>query len=200
MATPQEIRLRRLKNDYQEMVNIRGEVIDWEITEGQAPYPEGYRLKLNVRTISNETPEYSGTHELQLTLPEAYPQAPPQIEFLSEPLPYHPNWYKSGRWCFGTWEMSEGLGHHVIRMVRTLQYDQEITNEHSPANYDANDWYVAHKNSGMFPSDAQILPDPTRTCEENQAPPKRSSFRIEGFGSESTPAEDQKPKPRFRID
>jgi hypothetical protein len=81
---------------------------------------------------------------------------------LTQPQPFHPNWYTGGRWCSGDWNMSEGLGHHVIRMVRTLQFDRDITNEYSPANREANEWYKQHKNSNRFPCDTQILPDPTK--------------------------------------
>ena len=59
---------------------------------------------------------------------------PPKTVMVSAPQPFHPNWFTSKNWCFGTWSMSEALGDHVIRMVKTLQFDLDITNEHSPAN------------------------------------------------------------------
>ena len=47
-------------------------------------------------------------------------------------------------------------------MVKTLQYDSDITNVvGSPANSDAKDWYLQKRNSGLFPCDRQLLPDPT---------------------------------------
>src|SRR5690349_13099934 len=104
---------------------------------------------------------------------------------ISAPFPFHPNWNKEGLWCHGTWIISEGLGHNVVRMIRTLQFDLEITNEGSPANWDAKNWYSQHKNSGLFPCDRQVLPDPTATAA---ATAKR--FVITG----QTPA-----PPRFRI-
>ena len=80
----------------------------------------------------------------------------------SSPQPFHPNWYRDKRWCYGKWDISEGLGHHVIRMIRTLQFDPEITDSNSPANGDARDWYLANQHQNLFPCDRKILPDPTK--------------------------------------
>ena len=57
--------------------------------------------------------------------------------------------------------MSEALGDHVIRMIKTLQFDLDITNENSPANNEANAWYISKKYSGIFPCDKTKLPDPS---------------------------------------
>ena len=104
---------------------------------------------------------------------------------LDEPFVYHPNWFKNGRWCYGTWEMSEGLGRHMIRMIRTLQYDMEITNEHSPANEEARNWYLRMRNSGIFPCDKQEMPDPTK----ERAVKKSTGFKITGFGTDTAAQE-----------
>ena len=160
--TPQEIRNLRLKNDYKEMVNIKGSIISWEATKGTPPYVEEYNVTINIRGIVGEGPKYRNSHIIYLKLPPNYPIAAPQVEMISKPIVYHPNWYRAGKWCYGTWLMSEGLGHHIIRMIRTLQYDLDITNENSPANSSANSWYKSHKRSGIFPCDSTILPDPTK--------------------------------------
>lgn len=55
---------------------------------------------------------------------------------------------------------SESLGAFVIRMVKSLQFDPDVTNELSPSNAEAKAWYAANKNSGLFPCDRQKLPDP----------------------------------------
>jgi hypothetical protein len=80
---------------------------------------------------------------------------------ITRPAPFHPNWWESGKWCYGTWMPSESLGNFVIRMIKTLQFDQSITNPESPANRDANVWYLSNKYSGWFPCDKQQPPDPT---------------------------------------
>jgi ubiquitin-protein ligase len=160
--TPQEIRSLRLKNDYEEMVNIKGAIIDWKAVRGNPPYVEEYELTVNVNGIISDVPAYRSQHIIKLVLPADYPNKPPEIHMLSIPFVFHPNWYVVGRWCYGKWLMPEGLGHHVLRMIRTIQYDSEITNENSAANIEANKWYLSKRNSRLFPCDRKVLPDPTK--------------------------------------
>lgn len=159
MPTPQEIRRIRLENDHKEMRNIQGSIISF--TAKGTP-PDEYTVTVKVRGIIGPGPDYRDEHRLRVRLPADYPASAPEIVMLSKPQPYHPNWFSSGKWCFGTWDMAEGLGHYVVRMIRTLQYDTEITNERSPANSDANHWYVNNRHKGFFPCDRQDLPDPTK--------------------------------------
>jgi ubiquitin-protein ligase len=161
MSTPQEQHRIRIKNDYQEMLNIKGRIVDWKPVVGTPPYVEAYELTVNVRTIIGSRPEYRDTHIIRVTLPANYPTVPPLVVMQSSPQPFHPNWYRDQHWCFGTWDISEGLGHHVIRMIRTLQFDPEITNAGSAANGEARDWYLANQHRNLFPCDRKTLPDPT---------------------------------------
>ena len=164
MATPQEIRKIRLANDYKQMCNLKGRIISWIAKKGTAPYIEEYEITIYVRTIigvRNDSPEYRDSSVVRITLPPDYPMKPPQTVMVTSPQPYHPNWFVAKRrWCFGTWMVSEALGDYVIRMIKTLQFDPNITNEYSPANSDANAWYISKKNSGLFPCDRTKLPDP----------------------------------------
>lgn len=163
MATPQEQRRIRIKHDYEEMQNIQGSIIQWRPLVGEPPYIEKYELTINVRTIIGPGPEYRDRHVIHVTLPAGYPHSSaPEIVMQTSPQPFHPNWFKTRKWCYGSWNKAEGLGHHVIRMIRTLQFDQEITNENSAANGEANRWYLANRNRGWFPCDSQRLPDPTQ--------------------------------------
>ncbi|MEL6134489.1 MAG: hypothetical protein AAFR59_14095 [Bacteroidota bacterium] len=159
------------------MVNIKGDVIQWKAVKGTPPYVEAYKLTINVRSITDERPTFRNTHTISMELPAAYPRVAPQIIMLTTPPPFHPNWYQVGKWCFGTWDISEGLGHHVIRMIRTLQFDLEITNPDSPANGEANRWFCARRNSGIFPCDSTPLPDPTKSRFSLQSQTKRK-FKI----------------------
>lgn len=164
MATPQEIRRIRLANDYKQMCNIKSDIISWVATKGTTPYIEEYRITVNIRTIIgviDGKPIYRNSSMVLVTLPPDYPLKPPKTVMISSPQPFHPNWYTSKNWCFGTWIMSEALGDHVIRMLKTLQFDPDITNEYSPANDKANSWYKSKKNSGLFPCDRTRLPDPS---------------------------------------
>lgn len=164
MPTPQEIRKIRLANDYKQMCNIRGSIISWVVTEGSEPYVEEYKLTVHVRTITgvgSGGPQYRDVSEILVTLPPDYPVRPPKVVMLSSPQPFHPNWWPQKNWCYGSWSPAEALGDHVIRMVKTLQFDMDITNEYSPANSEANAWYKSKKNSGLFPCDKTRLPDPS---------------------------------------
>ncbi len=177
MATPQEQRRMRIANDYQAMCNIKGHIIDWTPTKGNAPYVEAYRLKVNVRSIIDHSPQYRESHEIHLELPDRYPIDAPKANMISKPVIFHPNWFADSRWCYGTWDIAEGLGDYVMRMVRTLQYDMTITNENSPANTSAKDWYVSNRNRGIFPCDRQTLPDPSKSCKTFEI---KKTFKIQG--------------------
>ena len=175
--TPQEIRKKRIMHDYQEMLNIRGDIIQWRVLKGEPPYVEKYEVTVNIRSIINDSPLYRDSHTVKVTLPSNYPNAVPDIVMISKPIVFHPNWWPHGKWCSGNWVISEGLGHHVVRMVRTLQYDLDITNEDSPANSEANDWYMRNRNRALFPCDKQPLPDPTNKKFRIREP-KKKKFEI----------------------
>jgi len=180
MATPQEQRHTRLGNDHREMQNIQGSLIRWHALRGTPPYVEAYELTVNVRTIINPgraAPEYRDKHVITVSLPPNYPYGAPQVRMQTSPPPYHPNWFSDGGWCFGTWIIAEGLGYHVLRMVRTLQFHPEITNPSHPANRAARDWYNANGSRGWFPCDRQVLPDPTHARFEVLH--EKKTFRLE---------------------
>lgn len=162
MPTPQEIRKMRLENDYNEMIRLRaGNIISWKAKLGVVPYIEKYELTINIRTIIwDGSPKYRDQNVVNLTIPPDYPKDPPTILMLTKPGPYHPNWHKEMLWCCGTWNPSESLGEYVIRMVKTLQFDSEITSANDAADADAKSWYRQNLNSGLFPCDKQVLPDP----------------------------------------
>jgi ubiquitin-protein ligase len=188
--TPQERRLARLKSDYDEMCNIRGSIIQWNAIKGNAPFITEYELIINVRSIIGPGPTYRSRTRLKLELPSNYPDAPPRIICLDTPKPFHPNWYRQdSRWCpraVATSAATESLGRHVVRMVRTLQYDGEISNPQSAADGDARDWYLANQSRGWFPSDAQALPDPTtRTVGRVRVVPRTASGRLRVIRRES---------------
>jgi len=186
-VTPQEMRQVRLRNDHREMSNIRGEVVKWRPLRGTEPTVEAYELTVGVRSIIGPRPDYRSEHRIQIELPPGYPRAAPVTVMTSQPQPFHPNWFPNGRWCYGTWDFSESLANHILRMIRTLQFDPEITNPASPANVDANRWYLRHLNGTLFPCDRTVLPDPTR-----------SRFRVES-GDSQAGRPSAAPRRTFRI-
>ena len=178
MPTPQDIRRIRLGNDYKQMQRLQGDVISWRALKGEAPYIEEYEITANVCTIegigADGNPKYRNSSTVILTLPADYPRVAPKVVMQTRPKPFHPNWFPQMSWCYGTWFPSEALGDHVIRMVKTLQFDPDITNENSPADTDANAWYMRNLNSGLFPCDRKILPDPSGSFSQ----PQGGGFKI----------------------
>jgi len=177
MSSPQELRKIRLKADYKEMCNIRGKVVQWKAVRGEPPYVEEYELFIKVRTIINNKPEYRDEQHVTVNLPESYPIDAPQVRMKYMDRPFHVNWYKDGSWCYGLWNFSEGLGHHIIRMIRTFQFDPEITNEASHTCNDAKKFYTNKSNKGLFPCDKTQLPDPSKSRFEVQSVSQKT-FRI----------------------
>lgn len=175
--TPQEQRKIRLKNDFREMRNIEGSSIEWNDIKGSQPHVEEYDLVINIRTIISSGPKYRECHKIKIILPENYPFSAPLTTMITKPQPFHPNWYPNGKWCYGYWEVSEGLGHHVIRMIRTLQFDPAITNPDSAANSKAKSWYLKNRDQKLFPCDHTVLPDPTSSRFKIIAP-VRGRFEI----------------------
>ena len=180
MPTPQEIRKIRLGNDYKQMKNIQDSgVISWEPVKGTPPYVEEYRVTIRVRTIVgkrfDDSPVYREVSVVKVVLPANYPMFHPIVTMESSPFPFHPNWYPGGVWCHGHWNIGEALGDHVIRMVKTLQFDPSITNENDAANDSAKQWYIAQKRSGLFPCDKTRLPDPSASRSGGG---KKSEFKI----------------------
>jgi len=173
--TPQEQRKLRLANDYNSMINLRRDWLQWTVTSGAAPHVDGYRLDLAIKTIISPTPTYRDRQSVQIDLGPQYPFAAPSVKMINEPAPFHPNWYQSGGWCSGHFDSAEGLGDFVIRMIQTLQYNEYITNPTSPANQTARDWYVANKGKPWFPCDSTPLPDPTTARAAN-----KKAFRLKG--------------------
>jgi hypothetical protein len=160
------------------MRNIASDWLQWRAISGSAPHVEAYELKLKIRAIVDPRPSYRSDHVVNIVIPVTYPAAPPQARMITSPPPFHPNWFVDGRWCSGQWGGEEGLGEFVVRLIQTLQYNRYITNEASPANGAAKDWYLRNTNSRLFPCDLTPLPDPSTgklRIIKSDSPPR---FRI----------------------
>jgi len=174
ITSPTERRRIRLRNDYASMENVRTSWLSWKPLAGNPPYVEQYELDLRLKTITGPGPQYRDRHVIRVTLGPDYPvTAAPLVQMVTTPPPFHPNWFSSGRWCYGTWLVYESLGAHVVRMIQTLQYNEDITNESSAANGEARSWYLANRSRGWFPCDRTPLPDPT-----GRPPPPKKKFAI----------------------
>lgn len=178
MATPQEIRKIRLANDYKQMCNIQGDVISWVPVKGTPPHVDEYRITINVRTITGvngNQPQYRESSVVFVTLPPGYPQSPPIARMETQPI-YCPSW--GAAWCPGQWGISEALGDYVIRLTKSLQYNLGLTAPHRNSRSGVDGWYNANKDSGLFPCDTTVLPDPSASPEEQEKAQSSIGFRV----------------------
>lgn len=180
MADNRTLRQKRLANDYQEMQNMRGGVMTWEVVKGTPPFVEEYRIWLNVKTIVGSGPTFRDRHEIIVSLPPSYPIGQPDIRMVTAPPPFHPNWYEKGKWCPGTWVPTESLGYLVQRAIRTIMFDDEITNPNSPANWTASNWYNQNRGRGIFPIKGYALPNPQAAGPSEVDIPPSSSAETPG--------------------
>lgn len=149
--------------DYRELMSMQGPVLDVKPISGTPPYVDAYKLTINVRSIVGPGPTYRSVHEVLLSLPAGYPQTDfPKAVMISKPYTFHPNWFKNGAWCYGSGSLcTEGLGNFVVRLIQTMQFDENLIDLYSVANLDAGNWYRRHKNiPGLFPCDTTKLPHP----------------------------------------
>ena len=161
MVDQRALRQRRLINEFNELMRINGNIIQVEPL-GAAPY-EKYRITFHVRTIIAPAPVFRDRTVCILTIPAGYPDIVPKIaiEENSMPQPWHPNWYKSGTWCFGYWTREESLVNYVYRCAKTLQFSPEYSDAklEAAANREAVVFWNANRmNHGVIPSDSKRLP------------------------------------------
>ncbi len=112
-------------------------------------------LRINIPTVKNSSypREKQEVNEIQIDLPENYPFPPgPSVNFKT-PI-WNPNVYKSGKWCFGEWKITENLELFVVRLMKIIALDPTIINPRSAANGDAATWFVKNQtlHPNMFPT------------------------------------------------
>lgn len=182
MSTTADIRRTRLENEYRQMSNLRrqGSLIDWEVISGDSSAPDGYKITINARSIISNRPDYRTKHVVELRIPAGYPfNGSPEAKMVTMPPPFHPNWWANGKWCHGTYAPSEPLGEYVIRMVKTIIFNPDITNPDSPANIDAKNWYLDNLQRGIFPTDNIMMPDPTKSGTFSIQTKSKKKFNIQ---------------------
>lgn len=161
MVDQRALRQRRLINEYNELMKINGDIIQIEPL-GASPY-EKYRITFNIRTIIGKNPIYRNKTVCILTVPAGYPEHFPKIavEDTSMPAPWHPNWYKGGAWCFGSWTKEESLVNYIYRCAKTIQFSSDFTDarKEAAANPEAVlFWNENVDNQNIIPSDTKKLP------------------------------------------
>lgn len=157
MIDPRELRRKRLKHEHMELMRISGSVIKIEPTDN--PLYEKYTITFNIRTFTSDRPAYRDSTVCTLEIPATYPYAAPTLVSVSNPPPFHVNWFTNGSWCYGSWSPEEPLVNYVLRAARTLRNDPELVNVNSAANGSAIAFWEANKNNKrMVPCDTKTLP------------------------------------------
>jgi ubiquitin-protein ligase len=154
------LRRERLRRGYEELLGLRGNVIDFDAYS--PPIPERYLFRFKLRSIldvRNGRPVYSEphyVHSVTFTASPAYPSVTrDDIQFTSHPI-FHPNVFTSGQICTAGHRVSESLGEFILRIARMIVFDRSVTGLTSPANGTAATWYSA--NLALFPTDRRPLP------------------------------------------
>lgn len=154
MPSPRDLRNLRLRNEYQEIMRINGDIIKVEPLDSE-PH-EKYRITFNIRTIISTSPTYSERTVCSLTLPPNYPDAPPSIR-PETPPPLNRTWH-DGYWCVGQWNKEESLISCIIRCARTLQCDPTVSGYDSNGTYyGKNIWEQANLNKELVLNNSRIL-------------------------------------------
>lgn len=182
MATPEDVRRARLEADYEEMKSIRGDVISWQ---AYGTPPHEYIVTFNIRSYINAS-AIRDQHNLRIILSPSHPFEKPVVMMYQMPPIFHPHVWPDGKVCIGGWDYREGLGSFVVKLARMFQYDPDLVDPYSIANYNAADWYYA--NPTLFPSDRQVLPVPGRE-------PVQQTFQVKKVTDTPASAPPQKPQP-----
>lgn len=190
MATPEDVRRARLDADYEEMKSIRGNVISWQ---AYGTPPHEYIVTFNIRSYIN-TSLTRDEHRIRIILSPSHPFEKPVV-MMHEMVPiFHPHVWPDGKVCIGGWDYREGLGSFVVKLARLFQYDPDLVDPYSIANYNAADWYYA--NPTLFPSDRQILPVPGREPATHTFQVKKVSDNPGAAPSPAAPQPAPPPPPR----
>ena len=150
------IRLRRLQNDYEEMLKLPRLTADRVqfTTEGDPPtrYVVTYRVKGLVGRSPDKLSERD-RFDVEFQLTQEYPKLAPVA--LVRQRVWHPNFYRNQHACIDpeNWAAGQSLTELVIRVGEMIQY--QIVNLKDPAWKDAADWAAA--NLHLFPIDKETL-------------------------------------------
>jgi hypothetical protein len=135
----------------------------FDFTYESSAHGDRFFLRYQLRSIMQlrlDAPVWSRPghwHILQFEPSAAFPAniSNQDIRFSSEPI-FHPNVFTDGRVCIRNHVPSESLGRFALRMAELIRFNPIFIGEDSPANLEARDWYIRHRN--VAPTDTCTLP------------------------------------------
>lgn len=140
----QNVRLRRLKADYDALRRLAHLHPRIEIEGVFGNPPERYRLRLKVKSLRErgEMIETATEHRLEVMMPQGYPRDAPMFRMLT-PV-FHPN-IAPHAVCIGdNWTAGEPIDQLVQRVGEILAY--QSYNTKSPLNGRAAQWVDEHRD------------------------------------------------------
>ena len=133
-------------NDYKGMIKLREQsdgMFDFRVDKNYQHYVVTIsKIETLVGTTEKKAVKQR-RHVFTIDFPPEYPNAPPNVRF-EKPV-FHPNWYASGKVCYGPEWAPRDLSELVIDTVKMMLF--EIVAPGDPANGDANEWYKRKKES-----------------------------------------------------
>lgn len=140
-------RQTRLIKDYEDMVKLREQsdgMFDFRVDKNYLHYVVTIsKIETLVGTTEKKAVKQR-RHVFTIDIPPEYPEVRPNVKF-EKPV-FHPNWYSSGRVCYGRqWAPVDKLSELVVDTVKMMLF--EIVAPGDPANGDANGWYKRNKES-----------------------------------------------------
>lgn len=195
------VREDRLWSEFKAMQKFRSQVINWEKGVNYDP-PDVYRITYNLKSLigfnSDGSPRYHTGFTVEVRFPPDYPRGKPDVRFVSDPRPYHPNiWHNDRRFCFDGNQQLYGESHwkpgigvsldSLCEMIGKVIAFQEV-NLKSPANNDGKlkDWIeksfrfetLVRVSNPIDPSPIRLpdLGDVIRFGDEPEEPRSRIRF------------------------
>jgi ubiquitin-protein ligase len=155
-------RIRRLKNDYDNLVQRFHQWPLIQISGTAGMPPEVYRFTYSIKGLyvaaSGEILERD-MHVLEVNLSLGYPRRAPQCRMLT-PV-FHPN-FDDASVCIGDfWAASERLDDLITRIGRMIAYQEYNTK--SPLNGLAAKWAAQHLE--LLPVDPRVVAPPLLAAE-----------------------------------
>jgi ubiquitin-protein ligase len=187
MATPDDVRRARLAADYEEMRTIRGPVIHWQSND--VP-PADYIVTFNVRSYLSPTTTRD-EHRIRILLSPNHPFEKPTVMMHAMTPIFHPHVWPDGKVCIGHWDYREGLASFVVKLARLFQFDPQLIDPYSIANYKAADWFYA--NPTLFPRRARSRRTPSSSSASHLR--RATAERAERFGF----ADDRRQRLEMKI-
>lgn len=144
-----QARVRRLQSDYELVLDLFREHPHVSVTPRDEDLPpESYTVEFRVRGLSlnGEQPEYRDVHQVEINLPSAYPEEPPNVIALT-PI-FHPN-VRDHYHIADRWKAGMTLADLIVVLGDIIQW--RAYNFDGSLDAIAEKWAREQEPTGLFP-------------------------------------------------